>query len=57
VNAFPLTDNECHEDDYDETNEEPRQKKRKRNRMGINVEKMIDMIVVRELDKKGEKEF
>jgi hypothetical protein len=32
-------------------------KKRKRNRMGINVEKMIDMIVVRELDKKGEKEF
>jgi hypothetical protein len=32
-------------------------KKRKRKRMGINVEKMIDMIVVRELDKKGEKEF
>jgi hypothetical protein len=32
-------------------------KKRKRKRMGINVEKMIDMIMMRELDKKGEKEF
>jgi hypothetical protein len=27
ANAFPFTDNECHEDDFDETNEKPRQKK------------------------------
>lgn len=57
ANAFPFTDNEFHEDDYDETNEEPRQKKRKRNRKGINVDKIIDLVMMRELDKKREKEF